>query len=91
MTDTPEKADAKAQLRGFADRYHSLLDERQRITEDMKTLSDEVESAGFDKKALRKAVDTERKNRRAALEGDENYELYKGALGVTLGAEGEDA
>jgi uncharacterized protein (UPF0335 family) len=91
MTATPDDAAAKAQLRGFADRYHSLLNERQRITEDISTLGDEVESAGFDKKALRKAVDTERRNRRAALEGDENYELYKGALGVTLGPEGEDA
>ncbi|WP_198148316.1 GapR family DNA-binding domain-containing protein [Elstera litoralis] len=91
MSDAPDNPDAKAQLRGFADRFHLLLDERQRITEDIKTLSDEVETAGFDKKALRKAVDTERKNRRAALEGDENYQLYKGALGITLETEGDDA
>lgn len=89
--DTPETEDAKAQLKAFARRLDTLLDEREGIAEDIKALKKEVEDAGFDSKALRKAVDTDRKIRRLAqLQTDQNYELYKGALEITAPTEPGD-
>lgn len=51
---------SNANIKGGAERYENLLDEKQKILEDLKELSKELSSNGINMKALKEAIKIKR-------------------------------
>ena len=69
-------------LKSFSERINNLLDEKDRIGEDLKEVYAEAKSDGFNTKALRKAVVISRKDKAEWQAEQDEIDLYLAALGV---------
>ena len=63
-------------------RINSLLDDRDKIGEDLKELRAEIKGDGFNTKALMKAVAISRKDQEKWRAEQEELDLYLGKLGL---------
>ena len=66
----------------FIRRVNSLLDERDKVGEDLKELRNEMKSDGINTKALMKAVTISRKDQEKWRAEQEELDLYLGKLGL---------
>ena len=78
--DIGDNSDGK--LNSFVRRINSLLDERDKIGEDLKELRAEIKGDGFNTKALMKAVTISRKDQEKWRAEQEELDLYLGKLGL---------
>lgn len=93
--DTAKGGIAGQHLRAFVDRLERLDDEIAGLRDDRKLVTDEAESAGFDKRAIAGLLKRRRWQRRSATDLAEQemlVELYERAVGVPVAAAaGDDA
>jgi uncharacterized protein (UPF0335 family) len=69
-----------AHLRAFIERVEKLEEEKRVIADDVKSVYDEIKSAGFDQKIIRKIVAARRKAAAAREEENELLRLYAEAI-----------
>ncbi len=73
---------AADQLRRFIERVERLEEERGAIREDIKSVFDEADSIGFDKKTMRKIIRLRKMDANTRLEEQQILEAYMVALGM---------
>lgn len=73
---------AADQLRRFIERIERLDEERAAIRDDIKSIFDEANSLGFDKKAMRKIIRLRKMDANTRLEEQQILETYMVALGM---------
>ena len=84
MTKKPASIgdNSNERLKSFSERINNLLDEQDRVKEDLKELYAECKGEGFSVKALKKAVGIARKDVEKWKAEEEELDLYLQSLGV---------
>lgn len=72
--------DSQRQIRGLAGRIIALLDERDEVNTDIKTVFDEAREAGFDTKIMRKAIKEARADKAALQAERDMIDMYLHAI-----------
>ena len=73
---------ARDQLRAFVERIERLTEEKKTIADDIKDVFGEAKAMGFDVKILRKVIALRKKDEQERLEEDLILDTYLHALGM---------
>ena len=71
-----------AHLRSFVERIERLAEEKQGLTDDIKSVFDEAGGNGFNKKILRKLIAERKKDADKRREEEEILDIYLSAMGM---------
>ena len=83
MAKTASAGDnSNERLKSFSERINNLLDEQDRVKEDLKELYAECKDEGFNVKALKKAVGISRKDMEKWKAEEDELDVYLVALGL---------
>lgn len=74
--------ESKERLKSFVERIENLEDEKKGLSEDIRDVYSEAESAGFDKKALREIIKLRKISNAERKEHEAVVDLYLGSLGM---------
>lgn len=81
---------ARDQLRAFVERIERLTEEKKTIADDIKDVYGEAKSMGFDVKILRKVIALRKKDEQERLEEDLILDTYLHALGMAPAPDDDD-
>ncbi len=87
VTDGQLSTTARDELRSYADRATNLIEERDRINEDLREVMNEAKDSGFDTKILRKAIKEIRSDAAQLNAERAMIDLYKHAIQPDLFSE----